>query len=109
MRDFIRRLLDALNHRGPGYDQPTQTETNLRATLTLLADRWEQCAKSLEADLPQELFVEEDTSHQWAATVAHNLRRSATDLREVLRTSRIPNGWMTAAEEEQHGTPEATS
>ena len=84
-------------------------ERKMRTALTTLAERWEQAAKSIEPDLPRELFVDADTGKQWAATVAHNHRIAAQDLREVLRTGRIPNGWMTAAEEEQYGTPEATS
>lgn len=88
---------------------PLTEGRKLRTTLTTLAERWEQCANTLEPDLPQDLFVEADTGKQWAATVAHNHRTAARDLREVLRTGRIPNAWMTAAEEEQYGTPEATS
>lgn len=44
MRDFTRRLYAAFTNRGPGYDLPTRTETDLRTTLATLADRWEQIA-----------------------------------------------------------------
>jgi hypothetical protein len=109
MRDFIRQVIAYATRDHAAFEPPSRSETDLRAALTTLAERWEQAAKSLAADLPTELFVEQDTGHQWAATVAHNHRIAAQDLREVLRTGRIPNGWMTAAEEEQYGTPEATS
>lgn len=83
-----------------------QTEADLRAALTTLAERWEQCADALTRDLPTDLFIESDSGTEWGATLAHGYRTSARDLREVLATSRIPNALMTAAEEEQYSTRE---
>ncbi|MGW6531403.1 hypothetical protein [Streptomyces venezuelae] len=60
-----------------------KTEADLRATLTTLADRYEEIADH-----------------------ADGYRRAATDIREVLRTGRVPHWWMTDVELEEHGTPE---
>jgi hypothetical protein len=105
-----RRVLAGLTHTGPGYDLPTQTETDLRATLNTLADRWEQIAGP-KPDPDEGLFVDEVAPGE-AARDEHNyvLRTPAADLREVLRTGRLPHPLMTGAELEQYGTPEeATS
>lgn len=106
MRDFTRRLYAAFTNRGPGYDLPTRSETDLRTTLATLADRWEQIAGP-KPDPDEGLFVDEVAPGE-AARIEHNytLRTSAADLREVLRTGRIPHPLMTDAELEQHGTPE---
>lgn len=83
-----------------------QTEAALRATLTLLAERWEQMAKSAP-DLGDELLIEEPTPLQRCQIErAHTYRTAAADVRDVLRTGLLPHGLMTDAELEQHGTPE---
>jgi len=101
-----RRLLAALAHQGPGYNLAATREADLRATLTDLATRWEASADFLTKDLPADLFIEPDSSNEWAATRAHGYRVAASDLRDVLRTGHVPHGLMTDAELEQHGTPE---
>ncbi|MFI1166502.1 hypothetical protein ACH4UM_23600 [Streptomyces sp. NPDC020801] len=106
MRNFLRQLLDALAHRGPDYDLPTRTETDLRAALADLSGRWEHFADAIDPGLPKELLVDADSGQQWAATVAHTYRVTARDLRDVLRTGLPPHALMTDAELEQHGTPE---
>lgn len=85
------------------------SEAALRATLTTLADRYEQMAKA-GPDFGDELLIDEPTpiqlqQHERAAAYG----KAAADIREVLRTGRIPHGLMTDAELEQYGTPEATS
>lgn len=106
MRTFLRQLLNALAHRGPGYDLPTRTEAALRATLTTLADRYEQLAGPAP-DPSEGLFVDEVTPAESARVArAHSYRTAARDLRDVLRTGQIPHPLMTDAELEQHGTPE---
>ena len=83
-----------------------QSEAQLRAVLTDLADRWEQLAGPAP-DLSEGLFVDEVTpaeaSRVWHAAA---YRSAASDLRDVLRTGLPPHGLMTDAELEQHGTPE---
>ena len=81
-------------------------EAALRAALTTLAKRWEQMAKA-GPDFGGDLLINEPTpvqlqQHERAAAYG----RAAADLRDVLRTGRIPHGLMTDAELEQHGTPE---
>jgi hypothetical protein len=78
-------------------------EADLRAALTTLAGRWEQMAAA-GPDFGDELLIDEPTpvqlqEHERAATY----RRAAADLRDTLRTGRIPHGLMTDAELEQHG------
>ena len=100
------RWFNALLHRGPGYDLPGQSETDLRAALTTLAERWEQMAGPAP-DPAEGLFVDEVTpAHASQVERAHSYRTAAGDLRDVLRTGRIPHPLMTDAELEQHGTPE---
>jgi len=83
-----------------------QTEAQLRAALTILAERWEQLAGPAP-DPAEGLFVGEVTPAESARVErAHTYRTAATDLRDVLRTGRIPHPLMTDAELEQHGTPE---
>lgn len=104
-----RRWLNAILHRGPGYDLPTEAEADLRASLTTLAERWEQMAKSAP-DLGDELFIDEPTPLQfWQIARASTYRRVAADLRDVLRTGRAPHDLMTDAELEQYGTPEGSA
>ena len=71
-----------------------------------LAERWEQLAGP-SPDPDEGLFVDEVTPAESAQIAqAHAYRTAAADLREVLRTGRIPHPLMTDAELEQHGTVE---
>ncbi len=84
---------------------PLTPERKVRGLLADLADRWEQMAAA-GPDFGDELIVDEPTpvqlqQHERAATYG----RAAADLRDALRTGRIPHGLMTDAELEQHGTP----
>lgn len=106
MRDRNRRLLAALVHRGPGYDVPTATEIDLRTALATLAERWEQMAGPAP-DPSEGLFVDEAGPFERERIErAATYRETAGDVRDVLRTGRIPHGLMTDAELEQYGTPE---
>lgn len=103
------RWFNALLHRGPGYDLPPQTETDLRAALTTLADRWEQVAGPAP-DPSGGLFVDEPTPVEYAqAAQSDTYRRAAADIREVLTTGHIPHGLMTDAELDQYGTKGSAS
>lgn len=85
-----------------------QTEVNLRAALTTLAERWEQMAGPAP-DPSEGLFVDEVTPAESARIErAHTYRTAASDLRDVLRTGRIPHPLMTDAELEQYGAPTET-
>ncbi|MFJ9037911.1 hypothetical protein ACIRF8_15125 [Streptomyces sp. NPDC102406] len=80
-----------------------QQEADLRTALASLAERWEQMAKA-GPDFGDNLFIDEPTpvqlqQHERAVTY----RRAAADLRDVLRTGRIPHGLMTNAELDEHG------
>lgn len=103
------RWFNAILHRGPGYQLPSQTETDLRAALADLASRWERMAERAP-DLGDDLFIDAP-SPTVAAQVerARIYRQAAADVRDVLRTGHAPHGLMTDAELEQYGTPEATS
>jgi DNA polymerase-3 subunit epsilon len=88
---------------------PLTGERKIRAALADLAERWEQMAKS-GPDFGDELLVDEPTpvqlrQHERAATYG----KAVADLREVLRTGRIPHDLMTDAELEQRGTSEETT
>ncbi|MFL4904876.1 hypothetical protein ACJ6WF_17215 [Streptomyces sp. MMS24-I2-30] len=103
MTDFWRRTLSAVTHRGPGYDVPTRSETDLRAAFTTLADRYEEMA-GRAPELPTSLYIDPLTptqERQHERAVAR--RQAAADIREVLRSGRIPHDLMTDAEMEQHG------
>ncbi|WP_432053671.1 hypothetical protein [Streptomyces sp. bgisy022] len=108
MTDFWRRLRAALTHSGPGYDLPTRAETDLRTALATLADRWEEHADALSAGLPTGFYAHFTEAQERQATRAPAYRKAAADLRDVLRTGRIPHDLMTDAELEQHGTSAAT-
>jgi hypothetical protein len=83
-----------------------QTEAALRSALNTLIERWEQMAGPAP-DPSQGLFVDEVTPAESARIErAHTYRTAAGDLRDILRTGRIPHPLMTDAELEQHGTPE---
>ncbi|URN11307.1 hypothetical protein LUW77_03170 [Streptomyces radiopugnans] len=74
-----------------------------QTTLTDLAERWEQMAKGAP-DLGGDLFITEPTAvQQRQAERANTYRKAAADLRDVLRTGRVPHDLMTDAELEQHG------
>jgi hypothetical protein len=103
------RWFNAIRHRGPGYDLPTQSEADLRTALATLAARWEQMADRAP-DLGYDLFIDEPAPTTAAQVErAHTYRKAAADIREVLRAGRVPHDLMTDAELEQYGTPEATS
>jgi hypothetical protein len=81
-------------------------EADLRVALTTLADRWEQMAEA-GPDFGNDLLINEPTptelqQHERAATY----RRAAADLRDILRTGRIPHGLMTDAELGHYGAIE---
>lgn len=85
-----------------------QTEADLR-TLALLADRWEQIAVGVP-DPGSDFLVDEPTPAQAARTArAHTYRKAAADLRNTLRTGRLPHDLMTDAELERHAAPEETT
>lgn len=77
-----------------------------RAALTTLADRWEQHADTLTAGLPTGFYARLTPAQERQTTRAHAYRKAAADVRDVLRTGRIPHDLMTDAELEQHGAPE---
>ncbi|KIZ16896.1 hypothetical protein [Streptomyces natalensis] len=82
-----------------------KAEADLRTTLTSLADRWEQMAKSAPDFGGDDLFIDEPTPTQLQQFErATTYRKTAADLREVLRIGQIPHDLMTDAELEQHGT-----
>src|SRR5690606_33009323 len=107
MTDFWRRLRAALTHSGPGYDQPTQAETDLRAVFATLAGRYDEMAERLTAGHPTTFYAHFTEAQERQAARAHAYRNAVADLRDVLHTGRIPHGLMTDAELEQHGTPAA--
>lgn len=76
---------------------PLTAERKLRATLAELIERWIPLARCA------------DDARELAQGRAHGYRRAAADVRDVLRTGRIPHGLMTDAELEQHGTPGVAS
>ena len=83
-----------------------QSEADLRTTLTTLAERWEQMAGPAP-DPDEGLFIDEPGPGQREQIErAATYRNAAADLRDVLRTGRIPHGLMTDAELEQYGTRE---
>ena len=85
---------------------PLTTERKMRALLDDLASRWEQLAGPAP-DPDEGLFVDEPTAAEVGQIrYAHAYRTAASDLRDVLRTGRIPHPLMTDAELEQHGQPE---
>ncbi|MFE2563122.1 exonuclease domain-containing protein [Streptomyces mirabilis] len=84
---------------------PLTEERKLRAALTTLAERWERMAVGVP-DLGSDLFVDEPTPSEAARIErAHTYRKNAADVRDVLRTGRVPHDLMTDAELEQHGGP----
>jgi DNA polymerase III, epsilon subunit and related 3''-5'' exonucleases len=88
---------------------PLTPERKVRAIVADLAERWEQMAGPAP-DPSQGLFVDEVTPAESARIErAHTYRTAASDLRDVLRTGRIPHGLATDAELEQHGTPEESA
>ena len=69
-------------------------ERKLRAALDDLLERWAPMAHC------------SDDAPEMAHGRAHGYRTALSDVREVLRTGRIPHDLMTDAELEQHGTTE---
>jgi DNA polymerase-3 subunit epsilon len=85
---------------------PLTPERKLRAVVDELAERWEQMAKA-GPDFGDELLIDEPTPLQLQQRErAHTYKTAATDVRDVLRTGRLPHALMTDAELEQHGMPE---
>lgn len=81
---------------------PLTSERKVRAGLGDLADRWEEMAASAEAradDIGDGVLAATNDAR------GRTYRRAARDLRDVLRTGRMPHDLMTDAELEQHGTP----
>jgi DNA polymerase-3 subunit epsilon len=89
---------------------PLTPERKLRAAVDELAERWEQMAGPAP-DSSEGLFVDEVTPAESARVErAATYRTAASDLRDVLRTGRIPHPLMTDAGLKQHGaTEEAAS
>lgn len=80
------------------------TEASLRATLTILAARWERLAANGDAAIGH---LEGPGAPIVSAEVAergHTYRKAASDIREVLRGGLVPHDLMTDAELEQHGS-----
>ncbi|MFE7233973.1 hypothetical protein ACFVAF_25555 [Streptomyces sp. NPDC057596] len=76
MTDFRRRLRAAVTHTGPGYDLPAQTETDLRAALANLAERYEQIAAKATTDVGKQRALP--------------ISQAARDIRTVLATGQLP-------------------
>jgi len=82
---------------------PLTSERKVRAALGDLADRWEQMAGPAP-DPSEGLFVDEPSPAESARIErAATYREAAADVRDVLRTGRIPHPLMTDAELEQYG------
>lgn len=80
-----------------------QSEANLRTTLSTLAERYEETADRAPKH-PQYLYIDPLTPAERAEhDRAVGYRRAAADIREVLRTGRIPHGLMTDAELDSRG------
>jgi DNA polymerase-3 subunit epsilon len=80
---------------------------DLLAALTTLAERYEEMAERAPKH-PETLYIDpltpaERAQHERGATY----RSAAADIRDVLRTGRIPHGLMTDAELEQYGAKPA--
>lgn len=106
MRTFLRELRRALTHSGPGYDLTSQTEADLRAALTALAERYEEITDRAPKH-PQYLYIDPLTPAQRAEhdrAVAY--RNAALAIRGILRTSRLPHDLADNTDLAQHGTPE---
>lgn len=81
-----------------------QAEAQLRAALATLADRYDEMA-SRAPEHPKYLYIDPLTpSQRTEHDRAVGYRKAAADIRDVLRTGRIPHDLMTDAEVEQHGT-----
>jgi hypothetical protein len=84
-----------------------RSEGDLRAALTTLAERYEEMADRAPKH-PEYLYIDPLTPAQRSEhDRAVGYRQAAADIRNVLRTSRIPHGLMTDAELEQHGASDA--
>jgi hypothetical protein len=85
---------------------PPAGAATTHAALTTLAERWEQMA----ANEGKALQFLEGPNAEWVTDTARERIRTyakaAADVRDVLRTGRIPHDLMTDAELEQHGTPQ---
>lgn len=80
-----------------------QSQVGLRATLTTLVERWEEIADRLTARHDTAFFAEFTDLQRTEADEANTYRKAARDVRDVLRTGRIPHDLMTDAELEQYG------
>ncbi|MGW4493842.1 hypothetical protein [Streptomyces sp. NPDC004376] len=79
----------------------------LHVALTTLAERWEQMADHGDAtvgafDGPAAATIDAEVAERGRV-----YRKAAADVREVLRTGRIPHDLMTDAELDEHGSKEA--
>ncbi|MFD5709525.1 hypothetical protein ACFWHW_03870 [Streptomyces pharetrae] len=77
-----------------------------RATLTTLADRWEQMADHGDVAIGTFNGPAAATLDAEVGERGRTYRKAAADIRDVLRTGRVPHDLMTDAELEQHGTAE---
>jgi hypothetical protein len=76
----------------------------LRSTLTTLADRWDQMATTGDAAIgtfpgPAAATIDAEVGER-----GRTYRKAASDVRDTLRTGRIPHDLMTDAELDEHGT-----
>lgn len=107
MTDFWRRVLAAVTHSGPRHTPAATREAALRAALATLAERWEQIATSAEKAIT--LDGTYDPTRPAQGERIRTYRKTAADVRDVLRTDHVPHDLMTSAELEQHGTSERTA
>ena len=84
-------------------EQTNPTGAAVRATLATLADRYAEMAGQHADRLPSDFFASFTPAQERVAERAHVLRMVAHDLRDVLRTGRIPHGLMTDAELNEYG------
>lgn len=104
MTAHLTRWLDAVLHRGPGYEPPP-SETDLRAALTTLADQWEDQAATHDAratDAPL------GTVRAFHAAKCRTYLTTADTLRYALRSGRIQPDLMPDAERDHRGDGSAS-
>jgi hypothetical protein len=81
MTTFLRRLLVALAHDGPGYDPIHDEAVRMQTALGLLSDRYLQIADQATTDVGR--------------ARAMQIRQAGNDIRHALITGRIPAYLMT--------------
>lgn len=84
MTTTLIRWINALLHRGPGYDLPNSETAALRTALTDLATRYEAIASRATTDVGR--------------ARAGQIRKAAEDIRIVLAAGRVPLYLLTDAE-----------